>query len=179
VARLDALLEAVALKRVARAGWVKRGVPDPESVAAHSWGVGWLVLYLLPAGLERERALAYAVIHDLAEVRVGDLTPEDGISKAEKARREHEAMVGLCADRPDLLALWEAYEAQADAESRFVRQLDRVDMAIQALAYARLVGPASPPAAAMLEFVASAEAFVTEPSLRELLAEIRATLARG
>ena len=46
---IDVLLEALRLKRLKRAGWVRKGVPDPESVAGHSWGVSWLVLVLLPA----------------------------------------------------------------------------------------------------------------------------------
>lgn len=170
---LDGLLEALRLKALPRAGWVRRGVPGPESVAAHSWGVGWLVLVLLPDELDRERALAYAVLHDLAEVRTGDLTPADGVDPADKARREHAAMVGLCAAVPDgdrLLALAAAYEAQADPEARFVRELDRVDMALQALAYHEAG------AAGMAEFVASAERFVTHPKLRPVLAAVRARL---
>ena len=38
------LSEALALKDVLRQGWVDRGHPHPESVAAHSWGVAFLVL---------------------------------------------------------------------------------------------------------------------------------------
>src|SRR5690606_14882322 len=132
-----ALIEAVGLKALPRTGWVRRGIAGPESVAAHSWGVAWLVLALLPPALDRGRALAYAVLHDLPEVRVGDLTPSDGVAPAEKARREHAAMDGLCASLPHLAATWRAYEAQADPEARFVRQLDRLDMAIQAVAYER------------------------------------------
>ncbi len=32
----DALIEALGLKDVVRAGWVRAGVKQPESVAAHS-----------------------------------------------------------------------------------------------------------------------------------------------
>ena len=49
------LLEALSLKDLARAGWVRAGVQHPESVAAHSWGVAWLVLALCPAELDRGR----------------------------------------------------------------------------------------------------------------------------
>ncbi|MEW5850904.1 MAG: HD domain-containing protein [Myxococcota bacterium] len=159
---LETLLEAVRLKALRRAGWVRVGALDPESVADHSWGVAWLVLALLPAQMNRERALAYAVLHDLPEVRVGDITPVDGVSKAEKSRREHDAMIALSSGLrdPELLRLWEAYEAQADPESRFVRQLDRLDMALQALAQHEQG------VAGMQEFVESADAFITDPTLR-------------
>ena len=164
------LVELVRLKALDRAGWVKRGVSAPESVAAHSWGVAWLVLVLLPGDLNRGKALAYAVIHDLAEVRVGDLVPQDGVAHDEKHRREAAAMADICSDRPDLLALWAAYEAQVDAESRFVRELDRLDMALQAVAYHLAGSPG------MAEFIESAAAMIRHPALLPILNKVRAQL---
>lgn len=168
---VDVLLEALGLKDVARAGWIRRGVPGVESVAAHSWGVAWLVLVLLPPGLDRARALTYAVLHDLPEVRVGDLTPADGVPPEEKHRREAEAMASLAAALPpSLLDAWRAYEAQADPEARFVRQLDRLDMALQAVAYA----PRTPESLA--GFLDSAARVVTDPALVGILEALRARL---
>lgn len=167
---IDDLLELQRLKALRRAGWVRAGVPDPEDVAAHSWGVGLLVLVTLPEGLDRGRALAFAVVHDLAEVRTGDLTPHDGVSAEDKARAEAAAMAELCAARPDLRAIWEDYERQDSAEARFVRQCDRVDMALRAAAYHR------EGRAGMAEFVASAERFVTEPGLVGIVAGCRAVV---
>lgn len=172
---VDQLLEVVRLKALDRAGWVRRGVEGPESVAAHSWGVAWLVLALLPEELDRERALAYAVLHDLPEVRVGDLTPHDPVSRAEKVQREREAMDDLVRDSERgaaLAALWHAYEAGADAEARFVRELDRLDMALQAVAYAE-----ARPGADLTEFVASAARVVSHPSLVGILDELTQRIA--
>lgn len=161
---IDALLEAVALKDVARAGWVRRGVPDAESVAAHSWGVAWLVVVLCPADLDRERALTYAVLHDLAEVRVGDLTPHDGVSAEDKAQREARALDDLAAALPSHVRhRWHAYEAKDDPEARFVRQLDRLDMALQAAAYGASGHLGTPG-----EFLRSADPVITHPALRPL-----------
>ncbi|MCB9755489.1 MAG: HD domain-containing protein [Myxococcales bacterium] len=104
LARLRAcLLEALTLKELARAGWERIAVERPESVAAHSWGVAWLVLALCPAALDRGRALAIAVVHDLAEVRVGDLTPHDAVAPADKrarARDDAAARAAGAAGRP-------------------------------------------------------------------------------
>ena len=158
----EQLLEAVGLKALPRAGWVRHGVPNPESVAAHSWGVAWLVMALLPPEMDRGLALAYAVLHDLPEVRVGDVTPMDGIAPAEKARREHDAASGLFAGRPDLFALWQQYERQQDPEARFVRQLDRLDLALQAVSYSTAEGPN------LAEFLDSAGKFIREPALIEI-----------
>ncbi|MCB9765309.1 MAG: HD domain-containing protein [Alphaproteobacteria bacterium] len=134
----ERLLEILQLKELPRAGWVRAGVVEPESVAAHSWGVAWLVLALCPPELDRGRALAIAVLHDLAEVRVGDITPHDNIPKAEKQRREAEAMAALMAPIPtggELMDLWNAYGQ--DAEGRFVKACDKLELALQAARYSR------------------------------------------
>ncbi len=171
---LDALLEAVGLKALPRAGWVRRGLPAVESVAGHAWGVSWLVLALLPEELDRERALTYAVLHDLPEVRAGDVTPHDGVDPRDKAAAEARALEALTAPLargPDLRAAWHAYEAQADPEARFVRECDRLDMALQAVAYARTHR------VDLTEFLDSAARIVTHPALRPLLEGCRARLA--
>ena len=163
---LQALMEALGLKALDRAGWVHRGLAHPESVAAHSWGVAWLVLALAPPELDLGRALADAVLHDLPEVRVGDIVPRDAVAPNDKLARERAALAGLLASLPTgpaLTARWEAYEAQADPEARFVRQLDRLDMALQAARYAaeRGLDPR--------EFWASAAAVIDDPRLTALL----------
>lgn len=162
------LIEIVALKALPRAGWLRVGVAAPESVAAHAWGVAWLVLVLAPPTLDRGRALAIAVIHDLAEVRVGDITPFDGVSAEDKAAREEVALRGLLAGLPDgdgLLALWREYEAGGSPEARFVKACDRLDMALQARAYAATAG--IDPAA----FIDSALAGLGDGLLRALAGE--------
>lgn len=129
-------LEALGLKQVDREGWKRVGVSAPESVAGHAWGVALLALLRCPPELDRHRLLAMAVLHDLAEVRVGDLTPYSGVSREEKHRREREVMAELLAGRPDLLALWEEAEAGESAEARLLKELDRADMGLQAERYA-------------------------------------------
>lgn len=166
---VDTLLEMLALKELPRAGWIRKGIAHPESVAAHSYGVSLLALVLLPEDLDRERALAYAVLHDLAECRVGDLTPADGISREEKRRREEEAIEALTQALPrggELRERWLRYEAQADEEARFVRQLDRLDMALQAVAY-RGTGRS------LVEFLDSADPVIIHPRLRPLFEVLR------
>lgn len=128
--------ELLGLKDLARAGWVRVGVPAPESVAAHSWGVALLAAFFCPPALDREKLLIMAILHDLAEVRVGDITPHDGIPHAEKHRREREAMAVLLGDHPALLAIWHEAEAGESPEARLLKQLDRMDLGVQARRYA-------------------------------------------
>lgn len=131
----DLALEATRLKALPRTGWVQAGVADPESVAAHSWGVAFLALLLCPPGLDRGRVLAMAVLHDLAEVDTGDLTPEDGVSPDEKHHRERKVMLRLLGEHPHLLAVWEEAEARVSPEAKFLKDLDRLDMGVQARRY--------------------------------------------
>jgi len=163
-------LEIVGLKHVDRAGWLRAGVIAPESVAAHSWGVAWLVLELLPPELDLGRALAYAVLHDLPEARVGDVTPHDGVDRETKHALEASAAADLLP--PRLAARWTAYEAQGDPESRFVKQLDRLDMALQALAYAGHADDLTP-------FVRSARTTIHAPALVALLDVLEGELSRS
>jgi putative hydrolase of HD superfamily len=132
VIRLDALKEALGLKDVVRAGWVLAGVKNPESVAAHSWGMALLAIELCPPELDLARVLTLCVLHDLAEVRVGDITPHDGVSAEEKHRREGEAIQAF---GMNAISAFEEYEAQVTPESQFVKRLDKMDMALQAEIY--------------------------------------------
>ncbi|MCS5536750.1 MAG: HD domain-containing protein [Candidatus Poseidoniaceae archaeon] len=135
------LLESLALKELPRTGWLRAGIANPESVASHSWGVAWLSLVLCPANLDRGRVLEMATIHDLAEVRVGDITPHDSVSREDKHRMEDEAMNDLLevmCHRNELKALWDECEAGVSKEARFVRAMDKLDMALQAQRYGGL-----------------------------------------
>ncbi len=127
--------EAMRLKEVDRAGWKRIGVTHPECVAGHSWGVALLALLRCPPDLDRGKLLAMAVLHDLAEVRVGDITPHDSVPPEEKHRRERAAMDDLLAHRPDLRAIWDEAEAGVTAEARLLKELDRAEMGLQAERY--------------------------------------------
>ena len=133
-----ALLEALQLKRLPRSGWLRVGVQDAESVAARSWGAAWLVAALCPEGVDRGRALEMAVIHDLAEVRIGDITPVDGVPEEEKAAMEGAALNAMLHSIPHgsrIRDLWEEFEAGETTEARFTRVCDKLDMGLQAIAY--------------------------------------------
>ncbi|KAI6010898.1 HD domain-containing protein [Pisolithus orientalis] len=82
------------------------------------------------------------IVHDLAEAQVGDITPSEGISKEEKKRLESEAMHNFVHDMLHgseaalkIEALWREYEEQQTKEAKFVKDLDRLEMALQAREY--------------------------------------------
>ena len=157
--------DALRLKSLPRAGWIRAGIESPESVAAHSWGMAWLVMNLCPEGVDTERALKIALVHDLPEVIAGDITPHDGLSKSEKHSLEARAAEQLFTGRPDLMALWQEYNAAKTPEAMFVKECDALDMALQALRYAKVhhVDTA--------EFIASAKAKIRSPTLLNFLDE--------
>ena len=134
-----ALLEALELKRLPRSGWLRvEGLQDVESVAAHSWGAAWIVVALCPEGVNRGRALEMTVIHDLAEVRIGDITPVDGVPEEEKKTMERAALDAMMQSIPHgsrIRELWEEFEAGESPEARFARVCDKLDMGLQAIAY--------------------------------------------
>ena len=132
MASKEALKEALGLKGVIRAGWIRAGVQNPESVAAHSWGMALLATQLCPDDLNLQRVLKLCILHDIAEVHVGDITPHDNVSAEEKHRLESEAIQLMGVEAAEAFA---EYEAQESAESRFVRYLDKLDMALQAEIY--------------------------------------------
>jgi putative hydrolase of HD superfamily len=175
---LDALLAVLSdvgrLKTLRRAGWVRAGVPEPESVADHSYRVAVLALLIGPRlGLNVDRLVRLALLHDLAEARVGDLTPLNAGSPGEKAARESEAfadIVGGLSEGPALYDLWREYEGGATPEARIAKQLDKLELALQTLEYeqAALSEPTAAPLAGPRwadEFWASARSGLSEPLL--------------
>jgi putative hydrolase of HD superfamily len=140
---LRILSQAGRLKELARAGWVREGVPRPESVAGHSFRTALLALALGPE-LEADtgKLVRMLLVHDLAESdpAVGDITPRDGVPPEEKHRRERAAMERLCAPLPngaEMLGLWQEYEEGRSPEARLAKQLDVLEMALQAAEYER------------------------------------------
>lgn len=144
---LDFLLAVGRIKQTVRTGWAVRGIVPCESVGDHMYQMGLMALTLCPPDLDRDRCMRLCLVHDLAECVTSDLLPEEhgGPKKADKHVLEQQAMVSLVSALPstasaigeELLALWAEYEAGESAEARFVKDLDKLEMCIQALAYER------------------------------------------
>src|SRR4030042_1903458 len=73
------LLTAGKLKSLERSGWVREGMPNPETVAEHSWRVAILSLVLAKhLGIDRHRLLEMALIHDFEEIETQDPVTQRG-----------------------------------------------------------------------------------------------------
>jgi putative hydrolase of HD superfamily len=91
----------------------------------------WLAIDAFGLKLDRDKAIRYALAHDLVEVYAGDtyIFSEEPDATAKKKEKEAAARKRLRTEWPALPALHEAmerYELQDDPESVFVRALDKV-----------------------------------------------------
>ena len=145
---LSTLIELQRLKRLDRTGWTLRGLPNgTESVAAHSFGVAAAAMLLADELLEKgvevnvEKVLRTALLHDWAEVRVGDMPRIASAYFGADARKqaENRAFVDVVSDlKRDLYtALYEDYEQRTSLESRLVKAADVLDLLVQLLALER------------------------------------------
>ncbi len=137
---LDLLLELQTLDRVPRMGWVLRGVPEAESVAEHSFHVALLVWQLAPRipEVDAGRAVGMALLHDLAEVRLGDLPRVAGryFPPGAKSAAETNAEAELLAPLADSdRALLEEYRAGESPEARLVKACDKLQLMVKASVY--------------------------------------------
>ena len=127
------------LKKILRKGWAERNVPHPESVADHTFGVAVLALFFSRIkNLDVEKAITTALIHDLGESLTGDITPNDNIPSREKQEKEYEAaqkILGQIDESGELLELWKDFEYERTPEGKLVKELDRLEMVMQAFHY--------------------------------------------
>lgn len=92
-------------------------------------------------GLDRERCIKIAIVHDIAEAIVGDITPADGVPKEEKSRREQAALDEMCQvlgggmRAEEIKELWAEYENNSSLEANLVKDFDKVELILQALEY--------------------------------------------
>ncbi len=142
------------LKSLPRTGWLFAGVTAPESLADHTCAVALYTLFLAEqinrdpsaAGLSQplsvERALKLALIHDLAESIVTDLPRRTSelMGQAAKESLEARALHRLVDGLPhgdDYQRLWEEYTRAATPEARLVKDVDKLEMVLQAQRYAQ------------------------------------------
>ena len=87
------LLEAGKLKSIERTGWVREGMPNPETVAEHSWRVAFLAMLLGDElDVEKNKLIKMALIHDLEEAETHDPVVQRGKNQVGNHQREDEEL---------------------------------------------------------------------------------------
>jgi putative hydrolases of HD superfamily len=107
---------------------------------------------------DTNKCIKMALVHDLAEASVGDITPFCGVSDLDKHAQELAAMKeltsklstlglgtafgGVTTDEDsinsvgeEILNLWKEYEAGQTSEAKLVKDMDKLEMILQALEY--------------------------------------------
>lgn len=138
------------LKTQPRTGWVDRGVPvaKTESIADHMYRMSILAMAVPPDSVNIDKCVKIALVHDIAEALVGDITPFGGVTKEEKHRREWETIEYLHdlvqpynpRFAEEMRELWLDYEEIRCLEARYVKDIDKFEMIQQAWDYEQEYG---------------------------------------
>lgn len=138
---IDFLTRLMNLKDEKRA-WVDLyGIEEGETVADHSWGVSLLVLYFSgEVDVNTEKCLKMAALHDLAEAETGDIAnrlddDDRKVSEKEKERMERKVWEEFEKKKGDFVDYWEEYSEKRTKEAKFVKDMDLIDLCLQALKY--------------------------------------------
>lgn len=134
----DLLKAAGILKKVRRAGWIKKAkITNPESVADHSFRMAILGAYLSESmKLDELKVIRMCLIHDLAESEIGDIVPEEKESEDIHRDLEDRSMRRIFANLPEkarkrFTSDWRELLAMKTRESKLVWQIDKLEMGIQ------------------------------------------------
>jgi putative hydrolase of HD superfamily len=125
----------------------------------------------IPA-LDKEKCIKIALVHDMAECIVGDITPTDPIPKEEKSRLESEAMESLKSSlgggpiAEEFLSLWYEYEHASTPEAQLIKQIDKFEMVLQAYLYEKRQNRD------LSEFYGSIKEKLTDPVLQSWFVEL-------
>ena len=96
--------------------------------------------------LDLGRCSRMALVHDMAEALVGDITPVDGVAKQEKSRREASSMEYMTGTLlrgvpggggTEIETLFREYEDEKTDEAKFVHDVDKFELVLQMVEYER------------------------------------------
>jgi putative hydrolase of HD superfamily len=171
---LDFFKTAANLKKISRQGWIdKLSIDNPESVADHSYSMAMISMVI--SDLENynsEKILKMVLLHDLAESKIGDFTPEQK-NKENKIKLENTAFNEIIEYLPEsikneYLEIWNEYQENTSPESKIIHQIDKLEMALQAKIYQN-EGHSNEK---LESFFESAKIGITNPKLKELFTKI-------
>ena len=178
---IDLFLRVNSSKDIPRTGWKMQGIESPESVAEHTFSLSFLTMLLTPIlsgaidyPLNINKLVKMAVLHDVGEVETGDIVVARGSvidmqKRAEKEEKEKKGIASLfkATDKSNLyLELFSEMIERKTVEASIFWQLDKLDMAVQALSYEKTTDKD------LTEFFDNARANISHEFLRELLEEI-------
>ncbi|OBA23329.1 hypothetical protein METBIDRAFT_29829 [Metschnikowia bicuspidata var. bicuspidata NRRL YB-4993] len=133
------------LKTQPRTGWIDKKIPqiNAESISDHMYRMLIIAMALPRLKVDVDKCVKIALVHDIAEALVGDITPAENMPKQEKHRRELAAieyMANLVSTynsefATEMTELWWDYEEIRCLEARYVKDIDKYEMIQQAWDY--------------------------------------------
>lgn len=139
------------LKTTKREGWRRFGI-EGESISDHMYRMSVMTMLAPPelaSKINIPHCTKMALIHDMAESLVGDITPVDkNITKTEKARREAAVMdyittsllgnvPGAALSAQQIMEVFQEYEDNVTLEAQFVHDIDKMELLLQMVEYER------------------------------------------
>lgn len=162
------------LKAVKRKGWIdKLGIMDPESVADHSFAMATMaMIFSNVVGLNTEKVVKMALLHDLAESEIGDITP-DSSGWEQKNEIEKKSMKTILQHLHPEIALeyqnlWDEYIERQTNEAIFVHEIDKLEMVLQSYVYSKKGFTKSN----MMPFIKTAQKEIKTEELKSVLAKL-------
>lgn len=125
------IIELDKLKSVYRQSYLS-DMSRKENSAEHSWHLAVALMAMkdiIPATVNIDRAIRIALLHDVCEIGVGDISVYDAM-RSEITVKEAVYMTGFAqkydAFGKEALEVWHEYEDQESEESRWVKVVDRL-----------------------------------------------------
>lgn len=171
---IEVFFDFAQLKNVYRQGWLNSGISkaDCESDADHIFGVallGYVVAKEYRPDLDPRKVMELGLFHELGEIFVGDLTPQDNVPREKRKQMEGEAVQKIFSKLPNpqkYIDTWLEYEHKKSPEAQFVDQIDKLELALQANLYEKL-GYKN-----LDQFFTYYKERIVAPELRNILGEI-------
>ncbi|KAF4636604.1 hypothetical protein G7Y89_g1490 [Cudoniella acicularis] len=125
-----------------------------SSISDHMYCMSIIVMFAthsLSSKINIPHCMKMTLVHDIAEALVGDITPMDEVTKHEKTRREETTIDYLTKSLlgkvnggitgKEINDIWREYEDGETLESKFVHDVDKIELVLQMVDYERVHEP--------------------------------------
>lgn len=164
------------IKKIKRQGWAREGIINAESVADHSFRVAIMAMFFgEKLDADTNKLIRMALVHDVAEGVKGDKVVERGKNidiqgREVKDREEIEILkqtFGDTQEGEEFIKIQEEIFEGKTKEAKIFRQLERLEMAVQAFEYEEEHGKD------LSEFFENTLLYINHPFLKKLIETIR------
>lgn len=109
-----------------------------ENIAEHVVGTIALAMAIADEEIDLDKVCEVLAIHEIGEIRIGDISPYDGISEEEKEKIEHQAMLEVLGNLSSRESMYQdllAFDEHSTQTFEFARYCDKIEADIQSRIY--------------------------------------------